>query len=283
MHKTMTLRSAILAIIVLGTVHTSATAIEQARAKPRAGTSTVQTAPRKVAKPQRPVRRPQALRPIREIHNRASMAAQTKRRPSGENRSRAVPRPGRIGAGATRQPASQPRVAPDLRGRNHSPRLSRYDRYQRPHRRVAVPRLNGRRHPYHRHVYRPHFTYPTVYGSYFYYPGYSFNFGYGPYDRPYGYRNSRLFPYDVEPYGQYRDDFYMGALRLKVKPRDAEVYVDGYYAGLIDNFDGVFQRLKLEEGPHEIEIRHPEYLPLTFKVRIIAGEKVTYEKRLKRH
>ena len=283
MHKTMTLRNAILSIIVLGTVHTSAIEIEQARAKPRSGNSTEQTSPKNITRPQRSARRPQALRPIRETQARAPKTERTKRRPPGDNLARAVPRPERSGAGATRPPVTQPRVAPDRHRRNHSPRLSRYDRYQLPHRRVAVPRPDGRRLPYHRHVYRPHFRYPTVYGSYFYYPGYSFNFGYGPYDRPYGYRNSRLFPYDVEPYGQYRDDFYMGALRLKVKPRDAEVYVDGYYAGLIDNFDGVFQRLKLEEGPHEIEIRHPKYLPLTFKVRIIAGEKVTYEKRLKRH
>ena len=32
-----------------------------------------------------------------------------------------------------------------------------------------------------------------------------------------------------------------GALRLKIKPRDAQVYVDGYYAGQIDEFDGIFR------------------------------------------
>ena len=38
------------------------------------------------------------------------------------------------------------------------------------------------------------------------------------------------------------------------RPRDAAVYVDGYYAGIVDDFDGVFQRLTLEVGPHRIEL-----------------------------
>ena len=40
----------------------------------------------------------------------------------------------------------------------------------------------------------------------------------------------------------YRDT---GGLRLKVKPRDAQVLVDGYFVGTVDDFDGVFQRLDL--------------------------------------
>ena len=64
-------------------------------------------------------------------------------------------------------------------------------------------------------------------------------------------------------YGGYYDPWYgagpsypiggysssdQGAIRLKVKPREAQVYVDGYYAGNVDDFDGVFQRLHLGTG-----------------------------------
>ena len=42
------------------------------------------------------------------------------------------------------------------------------------------------------------------------------------------------------------------SLRLEVKPRNAEVYVDGYRAGTVDNFDGVFQRLRLRPGEHSV-------------------------------
>ena len=29
-----------------------------------------------------------------------------------------------------------------------------------------------------------------------------------------------------------------GGLRLRVEPKDAQVFVDGYYAGVVDEFDG---------------------------------------------
>ncbi len=44
------------------------------------------------------------------------------------------------------------------------------------------------------------------------------------------------------------------AIRLQVTPREAAVFVDGYDAGEVDDFDGMFQRLRLPPGPHEITI-----------------------------
>jgi hypothetical protein len=43
-------------------------------------------------------------------------------------------------------------------------------------------------------------------------------------------------------------------LRIEVTPKDASVYVDGYFAGLVDEFDGTFQRLHVTPGQHEITI-----------------------------
>ena len=40
------------------------------------------------------------------------------------------------------------------------------------------------------------------------------------------------------------------SIRLLVEPREAEVYVDGYYAGVVDDFDGIFQRLRVTPGRH---------------------------------
>ncbi len=45
-----------------------------------------------------------------------------------------------------------------------------------------------------------------------------------------------------------------GALRLRVTPKDAEVFVDGYLMGIVDDFDGAFQRLHVEAGPHTLEV-----------------------------
>jgi hypothetical protein len=130
--------------------------------------------------------------------------------------------------------------------------------------------------------------YPGIYGTSFYFPGYStFNIGFGVgygygYGSGYGYNPYGYGRYgDIygSPYGYggYTDAYYTGSLRLKVKPRFAEVLVDGYYAGVVNDYDGIFQRLRLEEGPHRIEIREPGFEPLTFDVLILPGETITYE------
>ena len=38
------------------------------------------------------------------------------------------------------------------------------------------------------------------------------------------------------------------SLRIEVKPKEAEVFVDGFYAGIVDDFDGTFQRLNVPPG-----------------------------------
>lgn len=118
--------------------------------------------------------------------------------------------------------------------------------------------------------------YPWGYGGFGlggYYGSY-----YGPwYGSGYGYGGGYGYGYDAPYYG-WSDD---GALRLKVKPREASVFVDGYYVGRVDDFDGVFQRLHLEPGPHRIEVRADDYEPLSFEVRILPDRTVTYEETLK--
>jgi hypothetical protein len=62
------------------------------------------------------------------------------------------------------------------------------------------------------------------------------------------------------PYGWYPPYVFAGryedsaAVRLDVDPKEAEVFIDGYYAGTVDDFDGVFQRLRIEPGEHDIEL-----------------------------
>jgi hypothetical protein len=51
-----------------------------------------------------------------------------------------------------------------------------------------------------------------------------------------------------------------------VTPREAEVFVDGYFAGKVDNFDGTFQRLNIEPGEHELQLFMPGYRSFTQKV-----------------
>lgn len=89
--------------------------------------------------------------------------------------------------------------------------------------------------------------YPGFYGSGFYGSGFygSGFYGTGFYGPAY---------YQVPIYGRGRYYGQTGSVRLQVSPRQAEVFVDGYYAGTVNDFDGVFQRLQIEPGEHEIEI-----------------------------
>ncbi len=49
------------------------------------------------------------------------------------------------------------------------------------------------------------------------------------------------------------------SVRTQVTPRDTQVFVDGYAAGMVDDFDGVFQRLQLVPGQHEVTLYLPGY------------------------
>lgn len=75
---------------------------------------------------------------------------------------------------------------------------------------------------------------------------------YGPWGYPYGYGQPYPYPYPYPgPYRYYSDD---ADLRIQTTPRETEVYVDGARAGIVDDFDGVFQRLHLRPGEHEIAL-----------------------------
>jgi hypothetical protein len=120
---------------------------------------------------------------------------------------------------------------------------------------------------FYRPYYRPFFYDPWL-------PYYGVPYGWYPPYGAYGYYG---------PYGYSRD----ASLRVQVEPKDTEVFVDGYWAGTVDDFDGFFQRLHLEPGEHEVTlyreghrtIRQKIYLQPngTFRIRhemvpLAAGE-----------
>jgi hypothetical protein len=51
----------------------------------------------------------------------------------------------------------------------------------------------------------------------------------------------------------------VASLRLQVTPREAQVFVDGYEAGIVNNFNGVFHRLRVAPGQQELVIYLPGY------------------------
>ena len=67
---------------------------------------------------------------------------------------------------------------------------------------------------------------------------------------------AQVYPYPPPyPYRYHPMDDLRSSVRLEVTPKTAEVYIDGYYGGIVDDFDGTFQRLRLPPGRHEIVVR----------------------------
>ena len=154
---------------------------------------------------------------------------------------------------------------------------------------VAVPRGPAQPLPdrdgdrvYSRGVYPS----PRIYYNNYYYPRRYYPYGYGAFGLGYFYYDPfRWYPGGYAYGGYYGSPlgysgFDIGELRLDVSPKHAQVFVDGYYAGLVDDYDGMFQGLKLESGGYRIEVVAPGYETLTFDVRIIPGQKTRYRGEL---
>jgi PEGA domain len=135
-----------------------------------------------------------------------------------------------------------------------------------------------------RYYYPPYYYYPGW--GYWYSPGYwpGYYYGYSPY------WGGGLY-YGTGGYGFYGGGYYgggggyyrsgqpsdAGALRILVDPEDTKVYVDGYYAGEVDDFDGMFQRLHVSSGRHEITLKKDGYI--THRIRVYVGEDATLKLR----
>jgi hypothetical protein len=119
--------------------------------------------------------------------------------------------------------------------------------------------------------------------------------GYAPWSLIYGsigfsnfglYAGSPYYPYGSYGYGHYSSPWQasghdVGGIRLRIRPRDAQVFVDGYYAGLVDDFDGTFQSLRLEQGGHKIEIHMPGFEDLELDVHVQAGRTITLDEDMR--
>ena len=62
------------------------------------------------------------------------------------------------------------------------------------------------------------------------------------------------------------------SVRIQVAPRDAEVYVDGYLAGIVDDFDGFAQRLRVAPGDHVIELYLDGHKSITQSMLFAPGQ-----------
>jgi hypothetical protein len=68
------------------------------------------------------------------------------------------------------------------------------------------------------------------------------------------------------PYPAYRYAARDSAVRFDVKPHETAVYLDGFYAGVVDDFDAWYQRLYTAPGGHEITLYLAGYRTYTERV-----------------
>jgi hypothetical protein len=143
-------------------------------------------------------------------------------------------------------PTERPRRSFDRTNRDFSSRDSRYSdrgRNTRDNWRYS----GGDRRTYDRRSYGSTPRYNRFSRSFHNRPRYPSYYRYGYY-HSHGFFFPRYY-YDYSSYPTY------ASIRVLVEPAEAEVYVDGYYAGTVDDFDGVFQRLHVAPGDHEITLR----------------------------
>jgi hypothetical protein len=110
-------------------------------------------------------------------------------------------------------------------------------------------------------------------GGYIPFPYYPYHPHYSFYDypshTPYGYAPKT---YHRAP----RQVVLRGGLVLETIPDLAQVYIDGFYVGLAEEFGLRGRALDLTAGPHHVELRAPGYETLTFSVMIEPNGIVRY-------
>lgn len=154
------------------------------------------------------------------------------------------------------------------------------------------------------YVYRPYYFRPHFSIGFGFFAGYAVPYSYSypdyypvPYPVPYG------VPYSTQPYGdygypnqgypqEYQQPYQQGSVQVQpgvqpgptnaggvtfeVNPPDAQIFVDGNYYGVAEDFDGTKQPLTLQLGQHRVELRRQGYQVVTFDVNVIAGQVIPY-------
>jgi hypothetical protein len=85
----------------------------------------------------------------------------------------------------------------------------------------------------------------------------------------YGYDNPFYAPYAYRPYGVFRTPN-TGDVKLDTKVKDAQVFINGAYAGTA----GKLKNMHLRPGSYNIELRAPGLPTYSEKVYVMAGKTV---------
>jgi hypothetical protein len=130
----------------------------------------------------------------------------------------------------------------------------------------AQPRFRGHQHA------------TILVGGYFGYPYYSAF--YDPFFYPY----SPWGPYSWQGYPPRGDEGREQTIgiRTDISPKEAQLYVDGYFRGTASDFDGLFKRLRIAPGPHELVIYLKGYRTVRQSLDLQPGTDYRVREKLQR-
>jgi hypothetical protein len=157
-----------------------------------------------------------------------------------------------------------------------------------PHRPTGHRRHDGFGRGHYPYFYYPRHSFGFSYYSPYYYSPYYAPYYYGHYGYPYyyPYAYGRRWGYQM-PYGypsEGVDGYYgredLGAVALKVRPKTAEVYIDGRYVGTAGSFDGFPSYLWLEPGVYDLVLVHDGHANLEREVEVAPGQVLEWKLRL---
>ena len=100
---------------------------------------------------------------------------------------------------------------------------------------------------------------------------------YDPFFGPYPWWPRVAYPYWYVPRYDHR-----AQVRVKATPEEAAVYVDGFYAGIVEDFDGIFERLPVTPGGHEITLYLDGYVTARWRLYLQPGSDLTLRATLER-
>jgi hypothetical protein len=168
-----------------------------------------------------------------------------------------------------------------------------------PRHQVVVPFAAGRGHAFRSNGFRTFgrrhvFGGPVIVG----YPWWAYSYGY-----PYAYGYPYQYDYGTQTGGNYQSPFSQNpvygaagvsagpstywtdlanqpgassGLTFEVRPTSTEVFVDGGYAGTVQDFWADQPPLMIVPGSHRIELRAPGYQTVTLDVTTTAGQVIPY-------
>ncbi|MBI4166767.1 MAG: PEGA domain-containing protein [Acidobacteria bacterium] len=82
-----------------------------------------------------------------------------------------------------------------------------------------------------------------------------------------------VLPVSMERDPKIQYPYQTASIKLSVRPNRAAVFVDGLYAGHVDEFDGPGQAMLVAPGKHQIEISLPGFKPFRTEVSLLPYQK----------